>query len=139
MSGGGKRPRYDDEGCQIKQLELELELARLRREESAMRQANDSSIADQEGEPGPSNRAANETPVATPRSASAPPAAATSTLTPKPRQQLPLPGLASVPNQQVNRGRGRGRGVARGGRVQREFGTVFVYVTHDDLFCKSCN
>ena len=79
MSGGGKRPRYDDEGHQIKQLELELELARLRSEESAMRQANDSSIADQEGEPGPSNRAANETPVAAPRSASAPPAAATST------------------------------------------------------------
>ena len=104
-----------------------------------MRQVNGSPIADQEGEPGPSNRAANETPVAAPRSASAPPAAATSTPTPKPRQQLPLPGLASVPNQQVNRGRGRGRGVARGGRVQREFGTVFVYVTHDDLFCKSCN
>ena len=34
-NGNGKRPRLDEQGKSIRELELEIELARLRREEAA--------------------------------------------------------------------------------------------------------
>ena len=139
MTGGGKRPRYDDDGQQIKQLELELELARLRREEAEQRQANAEQTPGQAEEPGTSGQSSGGTSTSTPQSAAAPLATTTAAPPPAtPQQQLPRPQMPIAQHLQANRGRGRvqGRGI---GQTNRSLATVFVCTAHDNLFCQTCN
>ena len=157
---GGKRQRLDDEGRSIRQLELELELARLRREEAADQEVELLSVDETENNRAPAPPPAPQSNTA--ETAAPPPS------TPQLRQQIPpnqsQSGVANTsataapphsapqqwqqnpPNQtpgSSTAGRGRGR-VGRAGRGGRPAGgggvlTVMVCVIHDNLYCQTCN
>ena len=118
-----KRQRLDDDGNRIRQLELELELARLRREEAS----GDPPTADGGGDV--DDIQSVPAPPPTPQTGSA--TANTATTPAAPTSQPPF------------RARGRGRGSARGGRQatfdHRGLQTVFVCESHDKIYCQECN
>ena len=117
-----KRQRLDDNRRRVRQLELELELARLRREE-ASREATAVGDAGEE-----EVVQADPTPPPTPQTG---PTSAPAATTP-----------AAPSAQPMSRGRGRARG-ARGGRYvsfdYRGLQTVFICVAHDKIYCQVCN
>ena len=118
-----KRQRLNDDGRRVRQLELKLELARLRCEEASGETSTAGGAGDGEAvQPDP-------TPPATPQTG---PASAPASTTPA----APTTHLSS-------RARGRGRGGARGGRTAsfdyRGLQTVFVCVAHDKIYCQVCN
>ena len=119
---GNKRPRLDDDACSIRQLELELELARLRREETPQQQARVESE--------PAGEDDNELSVDT----HPPQSGATSTPSIGGRQHQQPP--STGPSGHATSGRGRGRGGYRGDT--RGLLTVFVCTTHDQIYCQIC-
>ena len=116
-----KRQRLDDDGRRVRQLELELELACLRREEAS----REATTTGGEGEEAVVQD--ETTPPPTPQTGTSSAPAATT---------------PSTTSQPTSRGRGRGRG-ARGGRFasfdHRGLQTVFVCVAHDKIYCQMCN
>ena len=123
-----KRARLDDDGRRVRQLELELELARLRRDdEDASREETAAGgdgvepVVDSEPAPPPAPQTGpSSAPAATPSTAPTATAARTTT-----------------------QGHGRGRGAPRGGRFasldNRGLQTVFVCVACDKIYCQACN
>ena len=128
---GNKRPRFDDDGRSIRQLELELELARLRREETAQHQAS------VEREQPPAGEDDTEVSVV---DAHPPQSGSTSTPSNGDRQQYHQT-PSTGPSGPVTRGRGRSRGGNRGGNRGETRGllTVMVCTTHDQIFCQICS
>ena len=126
---GNKRPRFDDDGRSIRQLELELELARLRREETAQHQAS------VEREQTPAGEDDIEVSVVDAHPPHPPQSGSTSTPSNGDRQHLQTP--STGPSGYVTRGRGRGRGGNRGDT--RGLLAVFVCTTHDQIFCQICS
>ena len=132
-----KRARLDDDGRRVRELELELELARLRRQDkqdddgrsgevTATGGAGELSAVDNVTAPPPTPQSGTSSaPVATAPSTTAPAATKPSTTAPP-----------------TSRGRGRGRG-ARGGRFSsldhRGLQMVFVCVACDKIYCQACN
>ena len=130
-----KRARLDDDGRRVRQLELKLELARLRRqddqeedfarEEPTAGGAGEKAAVDESAPPPTPQSGATSATVATGTASTAPAAAKTPTNAPP-----------------MSRGCGRGRG-ARGGRFSsldnRGLQTVFVCVACDRIYCQECN
>ena len=124
-----KRARLDDDGRRVRQLELELVLARLRCQDDEDGSREESAAGgDGTAEPAP-------TPAPQTGPSSAPAASTQSTDAPTP--------LTTA--QHTSRGRSRGRGArgARGGRFasldNRGLQTVFVCVACDKIYCQACN
>ena len=124
-----KRQRLDDDRRRVHQLELELELARLRREEASREEtaaggAGDEPVVEDESTPPP-----------TPQTGTSSAPAATT-----PSTAAPTPSTAAQPTSQ---GHGRGRGGARGGRFasldHRGLQTVFVCIACDKIYCETYN
>ena len=142
MSGNGKRPRLDDQGKSIRELELEIELARLRRE-AATPGHNDQG----QDEPGPSGAQAVAAPQAPQPHLQSPmeavpttPAAQRHPIQPPAPQPLPLPALPPTPQPNAGLQGGRGGRGGRGVRVRNTgLTTVFVCVNHDHIFCQRCS
>ena len=138
-----KRARLDDNGRQVRELELELELARLRRQ--------DDEVAREESSSGPGQAApvqgTSAPPVSHPGTSAATPAAA-SAATPAPpttaATTAPPTTAATTPAGPEPQARGRGRG-GRGARGRsfsldnRGLQTVFVCVACDKIYCQHCN
>ena len=125
-----KRQRLDEDGRRVRQLELELELARLRREE-----AEQEATAADGAEEGHDSEvpAVVPTPPPTPQAG---PSSATPSSASRTSQHRVEPPTATT------RRRWRGRGGARGGRVapnERGLLTVFVCIKHDKIYCQECN
>ena len=126
-----KRARLDDDGRRVRQLELELELARLRRQEDEAHDREEPSggvgdvAAVQDSSP----------PTSQPGTSSS--TAAAEQATPAPSSAARTPANTLPPS----RGRGRGRG-ARGrfsSLDNRGLHTVFVCVACDRIYCQQCN
>ena len=126
----GKRQRLDEDGRRVRQLELELELARLCREE-AEREATAAGGAEE----GDDNKIPAIVPTPPPT-----PQAGASSATPSSANRTTQQHVE--PQPAATRGRWRGRGGARGGRVapnERGLLTVFVCLAHDTIYCQVCN
>ena len=131
-----KRARLDDNGRQIREIELELELARLRRQ-------NDE-VAREEASSEPGQAAPVQPPVPLSGTSAATPAAA-SAATPATATPAPPTNAATTPAGPEPQARGRGRR-GRGGARGRSFSldnrglqTVFVCVACDKIYCQHCN
>ena len=134
----GKRQWLDGDGRSIRQLELELELARLRREEEEEASTLTTSAAAEDE--------VEELPPPPPPSTSTPATANNNRQNP---QQTPAASSKQTAGSyQQGQGRGGRRGGrggharhagrgGRGGHVERSgLLTVFVCIVHDDLFCQ---
>ena len=130
-----KRARLDETGRQVRQLELELELARLRRQDDEDAREEPSSGV---GQAAPVQDT-TAPPASQPGTSSATPAAA-STAT-----SAPSTTTATTPAGPEPPARGRGRGGMRGARGRsfsldnRGLQTVFVCVACDKIYCQHCN
>ena len=135
---GGKRQRLDEDGRRVRQLELELELARLRRDEAEQEAANTGDA--EEGDD-------NNVPVVIPTPPQTPQAGSSSATPSSATPSFATPSTANrtqrvEPQPVAVHGRGRGRGGARGGRAapnERGLLTVFRCVAHDKIYCQTCN
>ena len=129
-----KRPRLDETGRSVRELELELELARLRRQDEDAREDPPSGA----GQPAPVQDTTTP-PASQPGTSSATPAAASTATT------APSTTTATTPAGQEPQARGRGRGGMRGARGRsfsldnRGLQTVFVCVACDKIYCQQCN
>ena len=133
-----KRARLDETGRQVRQLELELELARLRREDEDAREeapsVAESAATVQDTTAPPTSQPGTATLTTTPTPA------AVSTATPAPTTATAATPAGSEPA----RGRSRGGGM-RGTRGRsfsldnRGLQTVFVCVACDKIYCQHCN
>ena len=128
-----KRAQLDDDGRRVRQLELELELARLRRQDDEdAREEPPSGV----GEVAPVQDTAP--PASQPGTSSAS-TAAVEPATPAPSSTATTPAGSQPPV------RGRGRGGLRGARGRftsidnRGLQTVFVCVACDKIYCQQCN
>ena len=131
-----KRARLDDDGRWVSELELELELAHLRRQDDQ----EDKGVAGEVSTAGGAGEQAAvdvTAPPPTPQSGASSATVATTPATTAPAATKP-PSTAPP----MSRGRGRGRG-ARGGRFSsldnRGLQTVFVCVACDKIYCQQCN
>ena len=127
-----KRPRLDDNAAKVRELELELELVRLRSQNEAREEVSSGA-----GDEAPVEEAA-KVPAPHPGTTAATPAAApTATLAPS---QI----TSATPTGQEPLVRGRGRG-ARGARGRsfsldnRGLQTIFVCEACDKIYCQNCN
>ena len=130
-----KRARLDDDSRRVRQLEQELELARLRRQDD-----QEEGLAWEEPAAGGAGEKAavdDSAPPPTPQ-----PGAASATVATGTASSAPAAARTPANGQQPSRGRGRGRG-ARGGRFtsldNRGLQTVFVCVACDRIYCQQCN
>ena len=131
-----KRARLDDDGRRVRQLELELELACLRRQDD-----QEEGLARED----PATGGAGEK-EAVDKSAPPPtlqPGAAAATAATQSASSAPAAATTPANSQMPSRGRGgRGRG-ARGGRFtsldNRGLQTVFVCAACDKIYCQRCN
>ena len=129
-----KRPRLDDNAAKVRELELELELARLRsqneavaREEASSGPGQEAPVEESARPPAPQPGTSAATPAATSAATPAPPTNASST--------------SAGPEPQA-RGCGRGGRGARGRSFSldnRGLQTVFVCVACDKIYCQHCN
>ena len=136
-----KRARLDDTGRQVRELELELELARLRRQ--------DDEVAREESSSGPGQAApvqgTSAPPASHPGTSAATPAAASAATPATATSAPPTNAATTTPAGPEPQARGRGRG-GRGGARGRSFSldnrglqTVFVCVACDKIYCQHCN
>ena len=126
-----KRPRLEDSASKIREMELELELAKLRSQNEVPREEVSSAAGDEV-----QVEEQAKTPATHPGTTATTPAAATSATEPP-----PLTTTTSSSSHDV-RGRGRGARGARGRSFSLDYRglqTIFVCERCDKIYCQSCN
>ena len=126
-----KRPRLEDSAAKIREMELELELAKLRSQNEVPREEVSCGAADEVQVEEPA-----KTPATHPGTTATTPAAATPATEPP-----PLTTTTSSSSHDV-RGRGRGARGARGRSFSLDYRglqTIFVCERCDKIYCQSCN
>ena len=129
-----KRPRLEDSAASVRELELQLELAKLRSQNEAAREEASSGV----GDAGQVEEAARVPAPQPGSSATAPAAAPTAT---QPTQASTTTTTPSG-HEPVVRGRGRGARGARGRSFSLDYRglqTIFVCERCDKIYCQSCN
>ena len=128
-----KRPRLDDNAAKVRELELELELAKLRSQNEAREEVSS----------GAGGEAPVEETTTTPASHPGTSSAATSAAAPSATIVPPPPTPATTTGQEpLVRGRGRGGRGARGRSFSldnRGLQTIFVCEKCDKIYCQTCN
>ena len=126
-----KRPRLEDSAAKIREMELELELAKLRSQNEVPREEVSCGAGDEVQVEEPA-----KIPATHPGTTATTPAAATSATEPP-----PLTTTTSSSSHDV-RGRGRGARGARGRSFSLDYRglqTIFVCERCDKIYCQSCN
>ena len=126
-----KRPRLEDSAAKIREMELELELAKLRSQNEVPREEVSCGAADEVQVEEPA-----KIPATHPGTTATTPAAATPATEPP-----PLTTTTSSSSHDV-RGRGRGARGARGRSFSLDYRglqTIFVCERCDKIYCQSCN
>ena len=128
-----KRPRLEDSAATVRELELQLELAKLRSQNEAAREevsngaGDEAHVEEAVKVPAPQPGTTATTPAAAPTATQAPPQTTTAT---------------SSGQEPLVRGRGRGARGARGRSFSldnRGLQTIFVCERCDKIYCQSCN
>ena len=125
-----KRPRLEDSASKIREMELELELAKLRSQNEVPREEVSCGAGDEVQVEEPA-----KIPASHPGTTATTPAAATTATEPPPQT------TSTSSSSQDVRGRGRGRG-ARGRSFSLDYRglqTIFVCERCDKIYCQSCN
>ena len=128
-----KRPRLEDSAATVRELELQLELAKLRSQNEAAREevssgaGDDARVEEAVKVPAPQPGTTATAPAAAPTATQAPPQTSTTT---------------SSGQEPMVRGRGRGARGARGRSFSLDYRglqTIFVCERCDKIYCQSCN